>query len=194
MKGLRYLVCGVALVASVGVSSASAANWDPVNTTLHGSQVGSGTLKTDPSGATVTCTGGTTDLRAASATPSVASTITTTNPVQFSGCTSLGFSATVTTAGTWNFTGASTTSVSATAVPTAVGGNVATISVPAVGCTLTIGETTIANKTWNNTAKTLATNGASSFPITPSSEACGTLLGTSGTLSATFNVPGANLT
>jgi hypothetical protein len=194
MKGLRYVVCGVALVASVGPPSASASNWDPVNTTLHGSQVGTMTLRTHPSLSLVGCNSGTTDVRVASATPSVASTINTSNPIVFSSCTLLGFPGTVTTFGTWNFTGVSTTNVSLTAVPTAAGGTVATIGVPAIGCTLTIGETTIANNTWNNTTKTLTTNVASGFPITPNNESCGTLLGTSGTLTATFNIPGANLT
>lgn len=194
MKGLRNLVCGVALVASVGASSASGSNWDPVTTPIHGTQVGTGTLRVDPTGATVTCTNGTTDVKATSATPSVASTISTTNPVAFSGCTSLGFPATVVTLGTWNFTGVSTTSVSATAVPTTAGGLVAIISVPAVGCSVTIGETTIASNTWNNTSKQLATNGAASFPVHGNNEICATLYGTSGTLTTTFNFPTANLT
>jgi hypothetical protein len=195
IKHLRHLVCGVALVAAVGASSASASNWDPVNTTFHGSQVGTGRLHLS-SGAEFVCTRGDTDLRVAAVTPSVASTSTVVvlNPIQWSNCTGLGFTATVTTHGAWIFTGVSTTNVSLTARPTTAGGSVLTASVPVVGCSVTLGETTIAGNTWNNTSKFLTLNSASTFPVSPSSEACGTLLGTSGNLESTLFFPAANLT
>jgi hypothetical protein len=192
MKGLRYLVCGVALVASVGASSASAANWSPTNTTLHGSQLGTGKLTTNLGGV-VSCTSGTTDLRANSATPTVASTTAAANPVQFTGCTALGFGATVTTHGTWDFTAVNTTTVNATARPSVAGGFVATIVTNVPACTVRVGETTINSNSWTNGTTTLTTNSASTFPIAATTEACTTLFGTSGNLEATFSVPGASI-
>ncbi len=193
MRGLWVLVCGVALAASAGVSSAAAANWDPVNTTLHGSQVGTGRLTTNTGGVWA-CTAATTDLRAASATPSVASTVSTTNPVAISGCTANGFASTMTTHGTWDFTATSTTNVNITARPTVAGGAVWTWNIPALGCSLVINEITIAGNTWNNINKTLTLNGAASFPLVANTEACGTFIGTSATYEGTFNIPGENLT
>jgi hypothetical protein len=189
MKALRYLVCGVALAASVGASSASAANWTPTNTTVHGTQVGTGRLTTNLGGV-IGCTGGTTDLRANSATPTVASTTAAANPVQFTGCTALGFAATVTTHGTWDFTAVNTTTVNATARPSVAGGIVATIVTTVPACTVTVGEATINGNTWNNAATTLTTNGASPFAIS-TTEACATVFGTSGTLHTVFSVPAA---
>jgi hypothetical protein len=189
MKGLRYLVCGVALVASVGASPASAANWSPLNQMIHGTQLGTGKLTTNLGGV-IQCTAGTTDLTAVSATPTVASTTTTTNPVQFTGCSALGFGMTVSTHGTWKFAAVNTTTVNATVIPTVPGGAVATITTTLPECRITVGEATINGNTWNTTSTTLTTNSTTSFPIT-ATEACATYWGTSVTLHTTFSVPAA---
>jgi hypothetical protein len=187
MRGLRYLVCGVALVASVGASSASAANWSPLDTTVHGSQLGTGRLTTNLGGV-VSCTTGTTDLRANSATPTVLSTTAASNPVQFTGCTALGFAATVTTHGTWHLSSVNTSTVNGTFTPAFLGGFFMTILTSVPNCTVRVGETTLNGNSWNNSTTVLTTNGASSFPLSVTTEACATLFGTSGTLEATFGV------
>jgi hypothetical protein len=186
MRGLRYLVCGVALVASVGASSASAANWDPLDTTVHASQLGIGKLTTNLGGV-ISCTSGTTDLRANSATPTVLSTTAASNPVQFSGCTALGFAATVTTHGTWHLTAVNTTTVNATFIPQSLGGLIWTIITSVPPCVVRIGETTLLNNSWNNSTTVLTTNGSSPIHMTATTEACTTLFGTSATFHETLS-------
>jgi hypothetical protein len=192
MKALRHLVCGVALVASVGASSASAANWNPVNTTLHGSQVGAFRMTTNLGGV-ISCGAGTTDLRANSATPSVASTTAASNPLQFSGCTALGFAATVTTHGVWDFTAVNTTTINVTARPSVAGGFVATITTLVPACTVRMDTTSISSTTWHIALGFFTWGHTTTTPITTTTEACGTLFGTSVTFDGTLSFPGASL-
>lgn len=195
MKGWRYLACSVALCTSIGASSASAANWDPVGTELTATQEGNGTVTTN-NGSTISC--GSSDMRLA-ATAGQPDLMTTThgvtNPVTFANCTALGFPVTMTTFGTWEFTATSTTSVDFSATPVTAGGPIWTWSIPALGCHVAInGPVTIPNNTWNNVAATLTMNNAASVPIVVTPESCATTLGTSITLSTRFVMSGASIT
>lgn len=196
MRSLQYWVCGAALLASVGASSASAANWDPVGTELTASMVGSGTFATN-SGATFNCSNATTRLAATAGQPSVLTTTHgITNPIAITGCTSLGFPATMTTFGTWEYGATSTTAVDVSATPVTAGGLIATMVIPAAGCNVAIdGPAVLGANTWNNATASLTANGATSFPITAGpGENCATVFGTSGSLSTSFTVPGASIT
>lgn len=182
----KSLVTGAVVALSlVGVSSASAANWDPPNTNVPATQEGSGTLS---AGLPITCTAGSTTLRASGA---VATTTSTVNPVNFSGCTGpLGVGATVTTFGDWHFIANSTTSVRVTATPTASNNKVATIHLP--GCDITISGHQALSGTWSNANHTLAVTGPVTG-ITNSGGICAAA-SSSGTLTANYVAPAATIT
>lgn len=187
MKSLRYLVCGAALLASVGVSSASAANWDPINTEVTATNSGTSSLT---AGASVTCENVDTRLTASSGSPTVASTTNIHNPVAFSNCTSFAGPATVTTSGSWQFTAIDTTTVTGAAV----GATVATITFHNLaGCTITIGGADIPNNVWSNTTHNLTINNNATFPVS-STAGCLGVVQPVGKLDGVFNVPAASIT
>jgi hypothetical protein len=194
MKSLRYLVCGVALLASVAPSAASASTWDPQGVALTATQEGSGRLTTTTAGVgsgQVTCNTGDASLVA---TGAVATASAATNPVAFGGCSFAGLPAHVTTFGDWAFTATSTTAVSATARPAVAGGLVAQINLTAIPCLVTAGESTVANNVWNNTNHTL-TIGTNEFTLTVipkaggTQEQCSTAIGTGGRIDASYQLP-----
>lgn len=177
MGNLRYLVCGVALLAVAGASSAPAANWDPANTNFTITQEGAGQFITN-TGFTFICASSSSTLNAPAAS-ATARTVNTT-PFVYNGC--LGqtiFSLHWTTFGTWHFTATSTTSVDITATPDALG-RFETLIFTGM-CNITIdGPVSIPNNTWNNATHQLTINSAVSFPITAvPGESCQTVLGTS---------------
>jgi hypothetical protein len=188
MKSVKTLAMGAVVALSlVGASSASAANWDPQNTNVTASQEGTGTLTAN---APVTCTSGHTTLRAVGA---VATAITTTNPVAFTGCSAgfLGGPATVTTFGDWTFTATSTSNVTVRA--TSSTGPVAIIHLPQLACSITVPSPVhISNNTWSNTNHTLGINNAGTFGIVGHGN-CG-IAGTSASLDANFVAPTATIT
>jgi hypothetical protein len=188
MKGLRYLMCGVALVASAGASTATAATWDPVNSNISTTNVGS--LTFTAGGASYTCNTVTLTLRAASGTASVAVAQGTHNPVAFSNCTSFLGSATVTTTGTWQFTANSTTSVTMAAV----GATVLQMRFHAVpSCTINIPGFDLPNNTWSNSTHQLTLNSTATFAVT-STAGCLGAVGSTGSFSSTFSAPTATIT
>jgi hypothetical protein len=185
MRMFKRVSLGLVLAASlVGVSSASAANWDPPNTTLTATQVGTGVL-TDNNGTTISCGTGSAGLIASG---DAAHTESHHNPVIFSSCSnSIGLSPTnVTTTGTWRFTATSTTSVDITATnPT--GPNVADITIAGF-CTVSVPGPVHITGTWNNTTHQLTTNSANTFPISPNAGCLGAV-GSSARLATTFQLP-----
>lgn len=196
MRRLRYFVCGAALLASVGASSASAVMWNPSGSELTATQVGDGDMTTN-TGAQVTCQGADAKIAVTAGQPDLATTTHgIANPVTFTNCTAVGLPASVTTFGTWEFTATSTTVVDASATPLAGDSRVATIHVPVLGCDISVnGPISIPNNTWNNGTAQLAVNNAQTFTIVGGpTESCVTTLGTTGTLRTTFSVPGASIT
>jgi hypothetical protein len=175
MKCAKTLMLGVVLALSlVGASSASAANWDPQNTTFTGTQEGHGAF-TLAGGGNLTCTSGDIALRAIGAVAMNANI----PPMSINGCTEsiLGTTATVTTFGTWNFIATSTTSVDATFHSST--GVVATFHFPGLGCDATVpSPVNIPNNTWNNTTHTLTINSAVIIPI-HAAGLCASVVGTS---------------
>jgi hypothetical protein len=174
------------LVAVVGAGSASAANWDPANTTLtaHATL----TLRFDPSGVTLTCTYHS-GLRSAGGADAFTTETggTTPAPPTFSGCTnSIGWAMTVTTASAWTLTATSTTAVDVTNANVTI-----TISPgPPFDCHVTMTGASI-GATWNNATSTL-TPGSSPIPISESGLSCPG--DTSLTFSGSVVVPGASIT
>lgn len=171
MRSLRNVMCGVVLAVSfVGVSSASAATWDPQGTEVTATSEGAPTL-TDANGNTVSCP--TADTRLTATGDLARTTAGLHNPVAFgtgTNCSALGLAnvASVTTFGTWEFTATSTTNVNASATGTGAGGTgvVATITIFGT-CHITInGPVTINNNTWSNANHTLTINNAATFPFT----------------------------
>jgi hypothetical protein len=190
MKSVKTLAMGAVVALSlVGVSSASAANWDPQNTNVGATQEGHGILTTT-GGSSLTCSTGTTILRAVGA---VASTTAAHNPVAIGGCSSsLGGASSVTTFGTWTFTAVSTTNVHILAHNSA-GPNVAVISIPGLGCSINVpSPVTIPNNTWSNANHTLHINNAAEFGLSGSGLCAAA--GTGGFLDANFVVPLATIT
>jgi hypothetical protein len=182
MKINRWAMGAAAVLSLIGASSASAANWDPQNTNVTATQEGSGTLTAGS--ASVTCSAGSTTLRASGA---VATTVGTVNPVNFTSCVGpSGQPATVTTFGDWHFIANSTTSVTVTATPTASNNKVATIHIGGFfNCDLTItGHQALPNNVWSNANRTLSVNGPVSN-IENSGGLCA-LAGSSGTIVANF--------
>jgi hypothetical protein len=183
MKSIKRMALGVMLVGSlVGVSSASAATWDPQNTTVTGTSTN--TKLTDTNGNVVSCTSADTSLRAVGDL----STAQGASPVNFSTCTNSilpSATTTVTTAGTWTFTATNATTVDATAVNPS--GPVATIHIGGI-CTITVPSPVhIPANGWNNTTHQLTINSAVEFGLTKTSLCLGVASG--GSLSGTFTLP-----
>ena len=190
MKSFKALTIGAALALSlVGASSASAATWDPQNSIVTGTAVGTTTLD-DSSGNTVSCSVGDVRIhafgdRAVATGPN--------DPVNWSSCTASflgGLAATVTTTGTWTFTATSQTSVDITALP-GTGGSVADINIPVLGqnCSIKVtGPVSIPGNTWSNATHRLTVNPAGTFELDQSA-ACLGLVGSTGRLTSTFSFP-----
>ena len=182
MKRVKDLAMGAAAALSLaGVSSASAANWDPQNTNVTMTQEGASTIVFS-GGAALTCVSGDTVVRA---TGAALTTVTTPNPLTLVNCHSpiLG-PVTVTTFGQVRFTATSTTSVDATW--TSATGTVSTLHFPNLACDITVpSPVSIPNNAWNNTNHTLAFNSTVSIPMVTTGVFCNTL-GTSLTLNANF--------
>jgi hypothetical protein len=184
MKKLGTAVAAAsAMMALFGAGSASAANWDPPNTTL----TAHGTLTLDTIAGTVACTyhSGVRSAGGADAfTTEPNSAIPA--PPTFSNCTStIGTVESVTSPIAWTITATNTTAVHVT------GSAAVTIGVFGITCTVTANDVSVPS-TWNNVAKTI-TPGATSFPTTTDGGfLCPSV--TSGRMTGTVTVPGANLT
>lgn len=192
---------GVAFCTAIGVSSASAANFDPAGTELTSTQEGTGTVTLN-TGATITCTSVSSRLAVTAGSPDLATTTHgIANPVTESGCLTLGvFPTDVNTFGTWSVTAVNTTSVNATATPDATG-RIVTIVITQLSCEVTVeGPITFTNNTWNNLTSTAITNSTTVFAQTVSAfgpgsvENCQTTLGTTGRIDGSITVPGASIT
>lgn len=178
------LMAAVMLVVMLGAGSASAANWDPANTTLaaHGTL----TLDLSPSGVTMTCTFHSGVRSAGGADAFTAETGgTTPAPPTFSNCTSsvLGAVAVVVDA-PWTFTATSTTAVDLT------NGNFTMTSSAFGDCKIAASGVSFA-WTWNN-ATHMITPGATSFPISESGAFC--LGDTTMRITGVVNIPGVSIT
>jgi hypothetical protein len=139
----------LAVTAAFGATSASAANWDPANTTVAGS--GNLTFRTN-STLSATCTL-TISLRSTGNDLS-----TSTTPPKFDNCSSNLANPTVFTSSTnWTATATSTTSVDLV--------EAFTINIGGGLCVITSSQA-IAGNTWSNTVHTLTYNSAVSFPLT----------------------------
>jgi hypothetical protein len=184
MKKLGTAVAAAsALLALFGAGSASAANWDPPNTTL----TAHGNLTLDTSAGNVTCTYHSGVRSAGGADAFTTETGgTAAAPPTFSNCdSSIGTVVSVTSPIPWTITATTTTAVDVTGSANIV------ISVLGVQCTIAAHDVTVP-ATWNNTAKTI-TPSTQSFPTTTSGSIfCPNV--TSGTMTGTVTVPGANLT
>jgi hypothetical protein len=181
MRSLRYLVCGASLVVSlVGVSSASAANWDPPG--VARTATAGATALTDAGGTQVSCT-------SADATLTASGAVASGPAPKFNGpCTGPLGAASVTTFGTWHFIAVDTTHVTATATPATAGGPVAQLHL-GLGCIVSInGEITVTGNTWNNTTHQLVVNTAGTFPLSANANCLG-LVQSPGHLHGTFTLP-----
>jgi hypothetical protein len=167
MKRFGTAVAAASLLMAVtGAGSASAANWDPANTT----RTAHGTLTLDENGQGVTCTYHS-GVRSAGGADAFTTTPagTTPAPPTFSNCSTTipGSTATVTSSAAWTFTATSTTSVDVTN-----GNAVITIRVFGVDvCTITAANASVPNNTWSNATSTL-TPSASTFSVTNDRAAC----------------------
>jgi hypothetical protein len=185
MKKLGTAVAAAsAMMALFGAGSASAANWDPPNTTLtaHGTL----SLTAAPFAATVSCTYHSGVRSAGGADAFTTETNgTVAAPPTFSGCTStFGTVESVVAHQPWTITATSTTAVNVT------NGN-ATIVLSVLGITCTItAENVSVGATWNNTTKTLSP-ASTPFSVTKTA-ACPHI--TTGSMTGSVTVPGANLT
>jgi hypothetical protein len=168
-------MCGSAAVATLaataafGATSASAANWDPVNTTVAGS--GGLTLTTNTLGS-VTCTI-TINMRSTGNDVS-----TSTAPPVFDNCSSnIANPTTVSSTTNWTATATTTTAVDVTGAATiTIGGGLCVITASAA----------VANNTWSNSTHALTANASASFPITEHGFCDG---GTSGHMGGTVTFP-----
>jgi hypothetical protein len=186
MKSIKRMALAAVLVGSlVGVSSASAATWDPSGTSLTATQVGTSTLN---AGASVSCATGDANLTASG---DLATLTGTTNPVRWGSCTnsvSSLLSTSVATAGTWTFTATSTTSVDIDVVNAS--GPVATITIgsPPFGCSITVPSPVhISGNTWDNSTHRLTVNSGQSFAVNHSGICPG--VNSTGNMTATFQLP-----
>jgi hypothetical protein len=164
MKKLGTVVAAVSMLALVGAGSASAANFDPANTTLtaHGTL----TLDVIPSGVSMTCTfhSGVRSAGGADAfTTETGGTVPA--PPTFSGCSSSTFAITSVRADVpWTLTATSTTAVDVTNLNY-------TITFDFVGdCTITASAVSL-GWTWTQASNTL-TPGATNIPITETGAGC----------------------
>jgi hypothetical protein len=177
------IVAVSALTGLFGTGSASAANWDPPNTTL----TAHGNLTIDWNVGNVACTYHS-GLRSAGGADAFTTETNGTVPAPptFSNCTSsLGTIVSVTNPAAWTLTATTTTAVDMTFGLSIV------MSVLGINCTIAAHDVTIP-MTWNNVAKTI-TPGATSYPTTTTGGAfCPSI--TSSRLTGTVIVPGLNLT
>jgi hypothetical protein len=184
-------VAAATMMAMAWAGSASAANWDPANTTL----TAHGTLGLDlsPSGVSLTCTFHS-GVRSTGNDLAV-----TTNAAgdpagpTFSACTTslpsvaVGIAATPGTAGAWNLTATSTTAVDVTNenfTITVTSGGVAV-------CTVSLMNVSVAGNTWSNATSTL-TPTATSFPIVETGVLCPG--DTTARFTGSIAIPGASIT
>jgi hypothetical protein len=177
------IVAVSALTGLLGTGSASAANWDPPNTTL----TAHGNLTFDTSTFSLSCTYHS-GLRSAGGADAFTTETNGTVPAPptFSNCTStLGTIVSVTNPAAWTLTATTTTAVDMTFSLSIV------MSVFGSNCTIGVHDVTLP-MTWNNVAKAI-TPSATSFPTTTTGGAlCSNV--TSGSLTGTVTVPGLNLT
>jgi hypothetical protein len=192
MKNFGAAVAAASMVMVLGAGSASAANWDPANTTLtaHGTL----TLKALPSGGTVTCTYHSgvrstgNDIAFTTETGGVAAA-----PPTFSNCTTtiVGVTLITTTADqAWALTATSTTTVDVS------NGN-ATLTLFAGTppnqvdvCTIKAASVSL-DAAWNPANTSLTPNDAT-FTISETGAACPG--DTSGTMTGSVTVPGLSIT
>jgi hypothetical protein len=189
LKRFGTAVGAAALLAALGgVSSASAANWDPANTTV----TAHGTLTLTSAGSTVTCTyhsgvrsaGGTDAFT--TETGGVAGA-----PPTFSGCTSsLPITPDVHASAPWTLTATSTTSVDVTNGNAVITGTAFGVVV----CTITASGVSVANNTWNNATHTLTANSGAPFNVTWAGPVCPVSGVQSGTMSGSVVAPLASIT
>jgi hypothetical protein len=181
------VAAGLMLVAMVGASSASAANWDPANTTL----TAHGTLTLDAGALSVTCTynsGAFTTGNDVLFTTAAGSD--TAGPPIFSACAANNGApatavATAGHAGAWSLTATSTTLVDVT------NGN-ATINVASGACIITAMSVALPGNTWNNATATLTPNGALTIPISESGPSC--TGATTANMTGDVKITGASIT
>jgi len=192
MRNVKYLACGAALLAScIGVSSASAANWDPQGTALTATSTNS--VLTPATGAPVACPVADLSVTATGDLARTSAALVNHNPVFFGGgCLAGGALPTdVTTFGTWEFTATSTTNVNASATGTGAGGTgpVAVITITGSSCVITIdGPVSIPNNVWHNASHQLTINNTATFPFTTTA-GCNGLVTSPARLSGTFQLP-----
>ena len=171
MRNTRHgMAVGVAsaLMALVGVGPASAATWDPPNTTLtaHGIL----TIDLIPSNSSVTCTyhSGVRSAGGVDAFTTLPSTSTPAGP-SFSGCTTNVPPANVVfvvSSSPWTLTATNTTAVDVTN-----GNFVITLAAPFLGhCTITTSSMSV-GATWSNATRSL-TPSTQTFPISESGFIC----------------------
>lgn len=187
MKKLGTAVAAASLfMAMTGAGSASAANWDPANTTL----TAHGTLTLDQGTGSVTCTYHSSVRSTGNDVAFTANSAGAAAPPTFSSCsTNLGASAHVTSSSAWNITANSTTTA------TVSNGN-AVITLTAFGadiCTITASGVTV-DATWSNATSTL-TPSAQTFNVTQSGSVCPGGTGVkSARMTGSVSVPGASIT
>jgi hypothetical protein len=186
MKKFGTVVAAASMLMAIGAGSASAANWDPANTTLtaHGTL----TLTSRPSGSTVTCTYHS-GVRSAGGTDAFTTETSGTTPAAptFSNCTTTVPFASVTSVvglSAWTITATSTTAVDVT------GNARITLSALGLSCTITATDVSI-GATWNNTSTTIVPSDTL-FPIDLTGSVCPS--DTQGTMTGTVTVPGASIT
>jgi hypothetical protein len=159
MCGSAVLVV-LALAALVGVSGASAANWDPANVTVP--VTGTPTITTNL-GTSVMCSLSSTFIRSPGGDHSVTTdSAGTQRGPQWTGCTNsvltTGTSMTSTggIGGAWTLTATSATSVDLAGVDLTI----------AIGsfCTISVMNAAIANNTWSNVAHLLTFNSSTTLP------------------------------
>lgn len=173
MKTFGTAVVAASMVmALTGASTASAANWDPPGTVVHGH----GTLTLTSGTFTLTCT---TDLnvRATGALAQTTNAAGTLAGPTF-GCTnSLGTATVMTSSASWTATATSTTSVDVITEN-------ALINIGSGACTITWDNVSVGGNTWSNPTHTLTSNSSVAFPITRT----GFCFGTAATMSISGSV------
>lgn len=181
MRGIRMgsPLAAVVSMAVMGLSPASAANWDPQGTVnaFHGNL----TLTTNAAGS-VSCT----VTGFVKAGGSLANTTTSSGnlaPPVFTNCTNniaSGSTTAVVATSSWGAFATSTTAVDV------LGQAHITISqFGTVLCRISV-SAAVANNSWSNAAHTLTANSASSFPVTESGACDG---GTTGTMAGVVGFP-----
>jgi hypothetical protein len=185
MKKLGTVVAAASMLMAIGAGSASAASWDPPNTTL----AATGTLILDAGITSVTCTYHS-GVRSAGGADAFTTTPTgsTPAPPTFDHCTGAGIPGLTVTSvvadAPWTFTATSTTAIDVT------NGN-ATITVDSFlgDCKITASAVSLA-ATWSNASHT-ATPGTGTFPITETGACPGD---TTARMTGSVVVSGASIT